>query len=881
MDDQPSDGNERVAEIFIVSSDETVTGLLQEPLVKKEYRVCVFTGTAQFEEALPARNPDLLIYDCTTGGREGYEVIRRIKADNDLRAIPVLAITAASTMEDLLRVLESNADNIIAPPFITPDQLSLIEGMLATPVEQSPPEEIKKQFRVRQDDQSYVIAATSRKLLEYLLSSFEIVAGKSSELSSVTSKLRERSESARDLEQKVTGQTGDIEALNATIWQKEQSIIALTREREGLETTLAQKTDEIKNFTTESATLKTSLETMENALIEEETRNASLEKTLRDLKSELGRQKSVFAAGKTRIQSVQQEINTLKEAKTQSEKDLKQVITGLNETAEQQVAELARLKGELETETSRRVLAENQADEIEREFEQSRNTHHSETEALNLQIGRLQETIAASAAALETERELRRISEEKLRDAVRQQEEPGQQARAASEELERANKDQAAVILQIKEELKTAGNRIESLEADLSNVDSEKSNAEQDVRTLTAEIEQQKSAFVAEKNRLLSAEQEINTLKEAKKQSEHELKQVIAGLNETAQQHAAELARLKGELEAETSRRVQAENQAGERQREFEQSRNTVQSEIVALSQQVGTLQETLTASAEALETERELRWISEEKSKAAVELQEDLENQARIANEEMEGAKKDQAANISQIQEELKTAGNRIQSLEADIRNLAREKSTAEKDVRALTAELERTRTTLADERKDHPGIDAAGKERHLVQQPLFQPDEENTPKDDPGLVFPEKSHLPTKVQQASPPVIREKTSGLQQPPVSKKAMESGTGAKPEQPAVEKPGIPGSEAGSGQQPAETPEESAGNVSGGDMSFTRGQWLDLLKWARHSEKISDEERLKIVRMGRLVQKDGKLAKKHQDQVREILSSASALGYPPG
>jgi hypothetical protein len=291
-------------------------------------------------------------------------------------------------------------------------------------------------------------------------------------------------------------------------------------------------------------------------------------------------------------------------------------------------------------------------------------------------------------------------------------------------------------------------------------------------------------------------------------------------------------------------------------------------------------LQETLTASVEALETERELRWISEEKSKAAVELQEDLEKQARIANEEMEGAKKDQAANISQIQEELKTASNRIQSLEADVSNLAREKSNAEQDVRTLTAELELTRTTLANERKNPPGINAAGKERHLIQQPLFQPDEENTLKEESELVILKESHLSTKVQQASPPVIRGKTSDVQQPHVSGKVMESGTAAKPEQPAVENSGIPAKEAGSERQPAETPGESGGSVPGGDMSFTRGQWLDLLKWARHSEKISDEERLKIVRMGRLVQKDGKLAKKHQDQVREILSSASVLGYSP-
>ena len=37
-------------------------------------------------------------------------------------------------MEDLLRIIESNTDNFIAPPYDHPDHLSLIESMLATPV---------------------------------------------------------------------------------------------------------------------------------------------------------------------------------------------------------------------------------------------------------------------------------------------------------------------------------------------------------------------------------------------------------------------------------------------------------------------------------------------------------------------------------------------------------------------------------------------------------------------------------------------------------------------------------------------------------------------------------------------------------------------------
>ena len=106
-------------------------------------------------------NPGLLICDGSTG--EGYEFIRLIKAHDDHWAIPVLVLTTASTMEALLQALECNADNFISPPYNSADHLSLIEGMLATPVERQTPEEIKKQFRVRQDDKTLCCCCFEQK----------------------------------------------------------------------------------------------------------------------------------------------------------------------------------------------------------------------------------------------------------------------------------------------------------------------------------------------------------------------------------------------------------------------------------------------------------------------------------------------------------------------------------------------------------------------------------------------------------------------------------------------------------------------------------------------------------------------------------------------
>jgi len=71
--------------------------------------------------------------------------------------------------------------------------------------------------------------------------------------------------------------------------------------------------------------------------------------------------------------------------------------------------------------------------------------------------------------------------------------------------------------------------------------------------------------------------------------------------------------------------------------------------------------------------------------------------------------------------------------------------------------------------------------------------------------------------------------------------------------------------------------DSAGTIPPG-ISFNRAQWFDLLKWAHHSGALTPEQRMQIVRMGRLIQKGRKLTRKQDGQVREMIVLVQTLGY---
>ncbi len=112
--------------------------------------------------------------------------------------------------------------------------------MLRTPVERQKPDQT--QFGIRHDDQIFGVAASRRKLLELLLSSFETAVTRSSELSMVKTEFQALSESAQYLEDRVAEQTRLIDTFKATLHQKEQKISILTGEVEEKKRLLAQKT---------------------------------------------------------------------------------------------------------------------------------------------------------------------------------------------------------------------------------------------------------------------------------------------------------------------------------------------------------------------------------------------------------------------------------------------------------------------------------------------------------------------------------------------------------------------------------------------------------------------------------------------------------------
>lgn len=63
-----------------------------------------------------AERPDLILLDLNLPRKSGHEVLAEVKADPDLRSIPVVVLTTSSNVEDVVRSYDQYANVYVTKP---------------------------------------------------------------------------------------------------------------------------------------------------------------------------------------------------------------------------------------------------------------------------------------------------------------------------------------------------------------------------------------------------------------------------------------------------------------------------------------------------------------------------------------------------------------------------------------------------------------------------------------------------------------------------------------------------------------------------------------------------------------------------------------------
>ena len=103
--------------ILIVDDEPLNLDYLQQELEGAEYETLAASSGGQALERIASEPPDLILLDIMMPGMDGFEVLRRLKADAATRSLPVIIISAASDVNSMVRGIQLGAEDYLPKPF--------------------------------------------------------------------------------------------------------------------------------------------------------------------------------------------------------------------------------------------------------------------------------------------------------------------------------------------------------------------------------------------------------------------------------------------------------------------------------------------------------------------------------------------------------------------------------------------------------------------------------------------------------------------------------------------------------------------------------------------------------------------------------------------
>ena len=167
--------------ILIVEDSMTQASYLKFLLLEKGYSVTVARDGQEGLSLAKQQHPGLVISDIIMPEMDGYELCRMIKADEQLRMIPVILLTSLSNAEDIIKALECGADHFITKPY-QPEylfsRLSYLFNNRPVHEDTNPVVHISVSYR----DKQFAFITKPQQIFDLILSTYEAAIEKNQEL---------------------------------------------------------------------------------------------------------------------------------------------------------------------------------------------------------------------------------------------------------------------------------------------------------------------------------------------------------------------------------------------------------------------------------------------------------------------------------------------------------------------------------------------------------------------------------------------------------------------------------------------------------------------------------------------------------------------------
>ena len=121
--------------ILVVEDDLDIRELISFNLANEGHQVFEANDGEVGIDKARNNNPDLILLDLMLPGIQGLDVCRIIKSDQETKEIPIIMVTALGQEEDIVKGLETGADDYITKPFSIKVLIARLNAVLKRSIE--------------------------------------------------------------------------------------------------------------------------------------------------------------------------------------------------------------------------------------------------------------------------------------------------------------------------------------------------------------------------------------------------------------------------------------------------------------------------------------------------------------------------------------------------------------------------------------------------------------------------------------------------------------------------------------------------------------------------------------------------------------------------
>ena len=119
------------AKVLVVDDDPAIRRILSQTLELEEYDIELAADGEEALAAVSSYGPDVVILDVMMPKKDGFDVLKDLRANEATSTLPVILLTAKSSQQDVWEGWNQGVDYYLSKPFDVEELLRFMEYVLS------------------------------------------------------------------------------------------------------------------------------------------------------------------------------------------------------------------------------------------------------------------------------------------------------------------------------------------------------------------------------------------------------------------------------------------------------------------------------------------------------------------------------------------------------------------------------------------------------------------------------------------------------------------------------------------------------------------------------------------------------------------------------